>query len=308
MTDTTLAPAPSTFTGLLRALRPHLIGLSAILLIALVVGSVADEAISRALIDGEHGFGLFLAAWGETPALLGLVVAGTLLIVGRNRARLPIAVVQVIGGGLLIALGTLGTTFQALRYIELPIVVLVIIGAALVVPTIVLVRAIARRADRATAVRVGLAFFLVIILEIVVVNAMKALWQRPRMRLLVDDPSVAFQPWWQIGSDDFSRLVAEGVSSDEFASFPSGHSANGAVLLLLPLLALLAARLRPLVPLLFWIGAAGGLLVALSRIITGAHFVSDTVAGILVTLLAVVVAVVTIRWREARAERDTAAR
>lgn len=307
MTDTTSSTSEtSTAASLLRAIRPHAIVLIAILVLALIVGSFADETISRALYGPDNAFGVFLAAWGETPALLGLVVAGTLLIVARNRARSLIATVQLIGGGLLVVLGAAGTTLQALRYIDISIVVLVIIGATLVVPTVLLVRAIGRRADRDTAVRVGLAFFLVIIIEIIVVNVMKQIWQRPRMRLMDDDPSVAFQPWWQIGSDDFSRLTAEGVSWDEFASFPSGHTANGAVLILLVLLALLVPQLTRFVPLLFWIGAIGGLLVAASRIITGAHFVTDTVGGYSVALVSVLVAIVILRSREARAERLSA--
>ena len=305
MTDTSAQVEASTAAGLLRAIRPHAITLIALLVTALIVGSFADESISRALFGPENAFGVFLAAWGETPALLSLVAAGTLLIVARNRARNPIAVVQLIGGGLLVALGAAGTTFQALRYIEIPIVALVIIGAALVVPTVLLFRTIGRRADRATAVRVGLAFFLVVIVEIIVVNVMKQIWQRPRMRLLEEDPSVAFQPW-QIGSDDFARLTAEGVSWDEFASFPSGHTANGAVLILVVLLALLVPRLTRFVPLLWWIGAIGGLLVAMSRIITGAHFVTDTVGGYAVALISVLVAIIILQRREVRAERISA--
>ncbi len=306
MTDTSAEVEASTAAGLLRAIRPHAIALIALLVTALIVGSFADETISRALFGPENAFGVFLAAWGETPALLSLVAAGTLLIVARNRARTPIAVVQLIGGGLLVALGAAGTTFQALRYIEIPIVALVVIGAALVAPTVLLFRTIGRRADHATAVRVGLAFFLVVIVEIIVVNVMKQIWQRPRMRLLEEDPSVAFQPWWQIGSDDFARLTAEGVSWDEFASFPSGHTANGAVLILVVLLALLVPRLTRFVPLLWWIGAIGGLLVAMSRIITGAHFVTDTVGGYAVALISVLVAIVILQRREVRAERVSA--
>jgi len=62
--------------GLLIAL-----GVAALLMI---VGSFMDYPISMALYNESNPFGIFLAAYGEYPAMLGLLAAGVLLIAGRK--------------------------------------------------------------------------------------------------------------------------------------------------------------------------------------------------------------------------------
>lgn len=105
------------------------------------------------------------------------------------------------------------------------------------------------------------------------------------MRLVADDPRAYFMPWWQTGSQLKDTLVAAGVAAEEFKSFPSGHTGNAAVLILLGLLPQLNGRLEKKKPLLLGIGFGWTALVALSRIIMGAHYLTDTAIGFTITLL-----------------------
>ena len=57
------------------------------LAVMLAVGSIFDYPISQALYNESNLFGIFFAAYGEYPAMLGFVAAGALLIVGRNREK-----------------------------------------------------------------------------------------------------------------------------------------------------------------------------------------------------------------------------
>ena len=91
--------------------------------------------------------------------------------------------------------------------------------------------------------------------------------------------------WWQTGSALKDTLVAAGVAAEEFKSFPSGHTGNAAVLLLLGLLPQLDSRLEKKKPLLLGIGFGWTALVAFSRIIMGAHYLTDTTIGFTITLL-----------------------
>ena len=96
---------------------------------------------------------------------------------------------------------------------------------------------------------------------------------------------VSFQPWWVIGNAMKEQLLTLGVASEEFKSFPSGHTANTACAMLLCVLPLLNRKLKGKENLLFFIGVCFTFLVALSRIIMGAHFLTDVVTGMAISLV-----------------------
>ncbi|MDB5364389.1 MAG: Phosphoesterase, PA-phosphatase related protein [Rhodospirillales bacterium] len=100
-----------------------------------------------------------------------------------------------------------------------------------------------------------------------VTNALKIVFGRPRPRLLDSDYGMG---WFRFGSD--------------WASFPSGHS-NTAFAIALALAALWPAWRRPLL-----VVAA---IVAASRVVIGAHYLSDTLAG---AAVAVVTTLLLQRW------------
>ena len=99
------------------------------------------------------------------------------------------------------------------------------------------------------------------------------------MRLVAADPRACFMPWWQPGQTLRNELVAAGVAAEEFKSFPSGHTANASALMLLSLLPCIRPALAKKRGLLFGIGFGWTCLVALSRVIMGAHYLTDTAVG-----------------------------
>lgn len=283
----------------MRSTRASMLALGGILLALFLVGTLWDLQISEVFHDQSNLFGNLGAAFGEWPSGLALVIAGTMLILARNRERRAAGVGQIAGGVVLILLGAVLTTLMPGRYLDLNTALLVVIGLVAVAGAVWFGRWLTTEADRKVVVRTALVLFLVVLAEIILVNVVKVVWERPRLRFLAEHPDALFQPWYVIGNDTKEAWLAKGIDSEEFKSFPSGHSANGAVLMLLVILApLKRAWARP-ETLLFWIGASWGLLVALSRIIVGAHFVSDTVAGISITFAFVVVAMRVLKRREA---------
>ena len=105
------------------------------------------------------------------------------------------------------------------------------------------------------------------------------------MRMIVQQPFASFQPWWIIGSDMKNHLMALGVAAEEFKSFPSGHTGNAACAILLVILPLVCQKLKGKENILFFIGIIFTLIVAFSRIIMGAHFLTDVTIGMSVTLI-----------------------
>lgn len=255
--------------------------------VLLALGSFVDYPLSAALYDASNPFALFFAAYGALPAPLGCVAAGTLLVCGRSLDRKMAGTLQGTGGLLLAAVGTLLVCFLPALYLPVSPALLAAAGLVLSAGTILIVRRLARGADRAVILRVALAILLVILCELAVVNLIKICWGRPRMRLVVSHPDAYFFPWWRRGIALKEPLLAAGVAADEFKSFPSAHTANAATMLLLGLVPYLKPRLRRYRKALVAFGFGWTAVVALSRILLGAHYLTDTAVGFLIGFLSV---------------------
>ena len=80
-------------------------------------------------------------------------------------------------------------------------------------------------------------------------------------------------------------MIYTGIASDEFKSFPTDHTGNAACAILLCLLPLICTKLKGKERPLFWSGVILTLLVAYSRMILGAHFLTDVTIGMGVTFV-----------------------
>lgn len=104
------------------------------------------------------------------------------------------------------------------------------------------------------------------------VELLKNIWGRPRFYAMTE-PAAEFVRW----------LFPQGKPvSDAFKSFPSGHTANGSMVLLLLLLPSVfpgVARHKTVLEVFVCCWAA---LTAFSRMVEGMHFASDVTAGFLV--------------------------
>lgn len=253
----------------------------------IALGSFVDYPLSSALYDASNPFAMFFAAYGAIPAPLGCVAAGTLFVCGRNRDRKMSGALQSIGGMLVLFAGAALVCFLPAVYLPVSPVLLAGVGLILCIATILLVRRLAKGADRSVILRVALAILLVILCELAVVNLIKVCWGRPRMRLVASHPEAYFFPWWQRGTALKEPLLAAGVAADEFKSFPSAHTANATTMLLLGLAPYLKPQLQRYQKALVAFGFAWTAVVALSRILLGAHYLTDTAVGFLIGFLSV---------------------
>ena len=127
------------------------------------------------------------------------------------------------------------------------------------------------------------------LLTMVIIMLTKEIMDRPRYRLVLEEGNADFfRNWWQSGSAVKEALSTD-VVSDEFASFPSGHSAYAMfAIFLFPLLAEYMDRLKAYRGLLFIGGVAWWALTALARMTVGAHYLTDVCIAGLVTIFAYV--------------------
>ena len=277
-------------------------GVLAVLLAAgLAAGSIWDQPLSTALYDGTNLFGRFFAAFGEYPMALGAALAGGLLWAGRDTAHRVRGAWQAAGAVLLLVFAVLVGAFFPARYSFFPLAAEFLISICAAAAAGCCGCRLGRRVGAEKARRAALFVFVFILSEYLAVTLVKELWSRPRFRLVALGTGAEFVPWWQPQSPFRALMTAAGVRSEEFRSFPSGHTANAALMLGLALLPRLDERLAGRERLLFWCGAAYAAVVALSRIIVGAHYLSDTVCGCAFTLAALYL---TQRWLCGREKRQ----
>lgn len=269
--------------------RRVLLCVGAFLVLMMVVGSLWDFQISSALYDPACPFGLFFAAFGEYPAALGFTAAGAVLLSARNRKKRLIGGLQTAAGCWFMLSGTAMAAMLPKGYLEIATALSAFIGLACAGLTVWGVLRLCREADRRVVLRVAAVFLLVVFADILVVNLIKIPWGRARMRLVAVDTRAYFMPWWQPGSELRDVLTAVGVAAEEFKSFPSGHTANASALMLLSLLPMLRPGLKRKQTMLFLLGFGWAALVGLSRIIMGAHYLTDTTVGFAVGLIVLVV-------------------
>lgn len=260
------------------------LGTASLFLVMMVIGSVWDYPISQAAYNPDSPFGLFFAAFGEYPAALGFAAAGSMLLSARNREKHLTGILQIAAGCWFIFSGAAMASILPMNYLHIPIGLSAGIGLVCTGLTVWGTLCLCRTSDRRTVIRIAAVFLLVIFADILVVNLIKIPWGRARMRLVASDSRAYFMPWWQAGTGLRDTLVAAGVAADEFKSFPSGHTANASSLMLLCLLPQLSPKLADKQNFLFFIAFAWTILVAASRIVMGAHYLTDTTVGFAVGL------------------------
>ena len=119
----------------------------------------------------------------------------------------------------------------------------------------------------------ALVTFFAALAVLITVQFMKMLWGRIRFRDFGEDIS-RFVPWYKI--DFFSG----------YNSFPSGHTANMAIIFAFPLWLAATGKSRKTVVISYVVIGICTAAMAISRIFIGAHFLSDITVGFYISFAA----------------------
>lgn len=265
--------------------------LSSFLAFGLLIGSFFDYPIAKSTFHKTSQLGTFFAAYGQVPAMASLSFAGILLIYARPKAQIKALLSGGIGVGLL-GMGFLMTTLEAAKYLpSTPVYLLV--GYTFIMYLIVdgLLFFFVKDASKEELIKFAFVIVFIVFAQMFIITVLKMLWGRPRMRLLNENATVSFQNWWVIGSPLKQQLISSGVASSEFKSFPSSHTASAACLFILCILPRLNHRLVGKQNYLFYFATIGTMIVAISRVVIGAHFLSDVVIGFSITFAIVLITI-----------------
>ena len=262
--------------------RAVLIILAVIWLLAVVAASVWDMDITRAVMNEHSLYGRTLEAAGEPPAILftsfnlALMAAYFFKCTRLTHRDITLGVLNLIGcvgTAIFATVKTVKYVYGYMGYSTVPFLHIICAVCIAVAISALFVTIAVFMGEKGLKKYFDTALHCVIaaVATFVIIWALKLVWGRVRPRQLTD--TALFTPWylpqWFTG----------------YFSFPSGHTANATVIFSL------AYYLRFLPERRKWVGSTvvtllgvWTALVALSRVVVGAHFLSDVLFGAAVTV------------------------
>ncbi|WP_313639390.1 phosphatase PAP2 family protein [Paenibacillus sp.] len=239
-----------------------------------------DLNLSKALYnEHESQFGWFFEAFGEHPAFFVLFAASSILFsTVRNERLVKKIVVRLVSGLFILLSGFSIISIALMRGYGLAgnNVMLISIAIAVLIATLsqwLLNRIAVQTLSQYN--RAAWAAIVIVFAEILLVNVLKIFWGRMRFRNMEGDYSM-FTSWFLP-----QGIQENGVTSEAYKSFPSGHSANGWTMMLWMLFMPFASKWRNimLVCAVVW-----GICTSTSRVIMGDHFATDVLFGAFITI------------------------
>ena len=288
--------------------RYHLLIIIGVLLVGFVIGSFLDLQINQAIYsDGNH-FGLIMASFGVYPCYAGLAfIGGGFLSTTSKRKDLPL-IVKLICYGLsaasfAMAIYLCGKEWPSVNGYNVPQLAWLsyLISGLVFAGVYVGAFFVCKKGDPVHLWNILVIMTVIFVIALLPAGfVIKLIIHRPRYRYAVRSELTAFYNWWQMFpeykkyiSTPENPIIRYGVeiTKEEFKSFPSGHSGTGMIMaMFLPFASFFFPKLKGKEVMLFYIGAAWGFLMMFSRLLVGAHYLTDTCMGSLICMITFYVA------------------
>ncbi len=265
--------------------------------LGILFGSFFDLQISTAIASKDNGFALFLSALGPTISFAGVAAMGggfiRFALKGEYKTLLKVIFwicaaccmgvsIYYPGKEYFGINGFYGTAPEWVGYL------IVIIPEAL---AMVGGYFLFKDCQNKNMWVIFCIIIVVLVLALIcIVTPLKSLMHRPRYRL-ISISGVEFHNWWEPCKDYKELMALYNTSSDNFKSYPSGHTTEAAILLVTTtFLPLANSKFKKLQMPLFICSVALILIVALARILAAAHFLSDVSTGAFIVSTLLVIA------------------
>ena len=265
-----------------------------VLIVGLIVGSFFDYQISTALYSKNNGFGIFFAAFGEWPGYAMLAfLGGYTFMLALKYYRKNIGGIGLMAAGIVafgcasFFLGKAIFSINAYNHPENTIFPGLLIGAGLMVPPLAAGIFFGNKVQNKELWKISLFVLLAIAAAIGAITVIKHIPHRPRFRLVTSNSDVDFYPWFRIFKDYDHCVKDLGIDKEEFKSFPSGHVGISSAIFMSVYIPMLLEMKNPkkLKSIFFYVSCAYILLLAYTRILVGAHYLSDVSAGGIIPLV-----------------------
>ena len=282
--------------------KRHILIVIGILIAGLILGSFLDLQINQAIYSKNNTFCLIMASFGTYPCYASLAfIAGGLFSTAFKRKDMHIALqivtyaIAVIAFGISIYLGS--KDFPSPNGFNNPKLKIpsYLIAGVLFAGVAYLGFYVVSKGDKQKLWAVLLVMLVIFTVGLLPVSyAIKLVIHRPRYRMLVESEIVPFHNWWEtckyykdyLDPNNPTYINGVLVTKEEFKSFPSGHSGSAAVMMMiLPYLSHFFKKLKGKETMLFYIGFAWMVFMMFTRLLCGAHYLSDTCMGSLLVML-----------------------
>ena len=268
-------------------------------ILGIILGSFLDLNISTAIANPNNGFALLISAIGPTIGFGAVAVMGGGFIAFIVKGKYHIAL-KILFGVLAACCYGVAIKYPAGEYFGvngfynpnlewLGYVIVALPEAAAMVGGYFLFRNY--KNDKLWIIFCIIVVLLLIAL-LLVIPTIKDNMRRPRYRLISSVTQIEFHNWWEPCKNYKELMETYNIdSSDHFKSFPSGHTAEASIpLVIITFLGLANDNLKKYQMPAFYCGCALVLIVALARILAAAHFLSDVSMGATVTLTLTLIA------------------
>ena len=265
----------------------------AVLIATFIIGSFFDYQISTALFSKNNGFGLFFAAFGEWPGYAMLAfLGGYTAMLAFKFYRKNLGGISLIGAGV-VAFGCasffLGKAVFSINAYNMPEKTLfpgLLVGAGLMIPPLCAGLFFGNKVHNKELWKISFFVLLSIAISIGIITVVKRIPHRPRFRLVTANDEIDFHPWFSICKEYDHYVKDLGIDKEEFKSFPSGHVGISSAMFLSVYIPMLLEMKKPekLKNIFFFVSCAYILLLAYTRILVGAHYLSDVSAGGIISL------------------------
>lgn len=232
-----------------------------------------DLNIAQWVYRPDSTFGWFFQAFGEVPAFLFASLSSAYMITQKDPIMKQKRRRTVLSYGFVLLFSTflgIKTIFDYLGiHSYLLLAICIIIWLLLSFEIVKIVPYDAHPQARKFAKIVVRTY----VIMLVILCSSKVIWGRMRF-LFMEDALTQFTPWY---------VLQPFASSNVHMSFPSGHSAQGAMMLCAILLPYVFERCRRWNWVCYLIGYGWPICVMVSRMVMGRHFGSDVIVGFLLT-------------------------
>lgn len=275
----------------MKKMRLHIYIALGVFIVGFIVGSFVDKTLMEAVFSRGNGFGIFMSTIGTLPGYMMLaVIGGGFVALAFNKYKVIYRIIlYVVAAACFVCaiyfsgrefFGENGFYNEKLVWVGYLIALPFAVGCGFL--GIILVKN--SKTPYLWLILAIIAFFIFMSL-VPGVTLLKGIFHRPRYRTLSLYEGIEYHSWWQRCSNYKDLMAAYGVSKEEFKSFPSGHAGASAVFMLCAaFLPLLDKKYEKLSLILFYSGFAWVLFVSFTRILVGAHFLSDVSMGGILTL------------------------
>lgn len=244
--------------------------------VLLVIFAFTDLQISNAIYNSNSSFGMIFEAIGEFPAAVIATFCTVSLMLTRNEEKSVKYNLRTGGYIILLLLFALMAAMLPVKYFNGPTVLITIIATLYIVISYIIAKKYSstNREELRNAAIVGVLTFVFVVIAF---NLVKMGWGRERYRHMIATGSFeGFSLWF---------IPQKLTTDNEFMSFPSGHSANAAIMIWITLIPTFITSLREKKNWFIGFSLLWILVVPISRIMVGAHFASDVTMGVTITLI-----------------------